>query len=159
MFQFGGFASAMKRMPRLQRGGLPHSDVRGSQADSASPRLFAAVRVLLRLREPRHPPCALRYLSRTAPFRGSRLTAPRNGFASSCSHRNSFFSLSFARDPSRRPQGPRSVSFLSCLPPACQRTSGLRARKLVPLPLRTVENKGVEPLTPSLQSWCSSQLS
>ena len=61
------------RMPRLQRGGLPHSDIRGSRAVRASPRLFAAFRVLLRLREPRHPPCALRYLSRTAPVR--RVTA------------------------------------------------------------------------------------
>ena len=47
--------------------GFPHSDIRGSKAVRASPRLFAACRVLLRLREPRHPPCAFRYLSRTAP--------------------------------------------------------------------------------------------
>ena len=47
--------------------GFPHSDIRGSRAVRASPRLFAACRVLLRLREPRHPPCALWYLSRTAP--------------------------------------------------------------------------------------------
>ena len=47
--------------------GFPHSDIRGSKAVRASPRLFAACRVLLRLREPRHPPCALWYLSRTAP--------------------------------------------------------------------------------------------
>ena len=41
------------------RGGLPHSDTRGSQAARASPRPFAACRVLHRLREPRHPPYAL----------------------------------------------------------------------------------------------------
>ena len=52
-------------MARLQRAGFPHSDIRGSRAVRASPRLFAACRVLRRLREPRHPPCALRYLSRT----------------------------------------------------------------------------------------------
>ena len=40
-------------------GGLPHSDTRGSRAARASPRSFAACRVLLRLREPRHPPYAL----------------------------------------------------------------------------------------------------
>ncbi len=50
----------------IARAGFPHSDIRGSKAVRASPRLFAACRVLLRLREPRHPPCALRYLSRTA---------------------------------------------------------------------------------------------
>ena len=40
-------------------GGLPHSDTCGSQAVRASPQTFAACRVLHRLREPRHPPCAL----------------------------------------------------------------------------------------------------
>ena len=55
------------RMTRLQRAGFPHSGTRGSSAVRASPRLFAACRALHRLREPRHPPCALRYLSRTAP--------------------------------------------------------------------------------------------
>ena len=53
----------------LARGGFPHSDIRGSPAVRASPRPFAASRVLHRLREPRHPPCALWYLSRTAPVR------------------------------------------------------------------------------------------
>ena len=41
------------------RGGLPHSDTHGSTAARASPWTFAACRVLPRLREPRHPPCAL----------------------------------------------------------------------------------------------------
>ena len=40
-------------------GGLPHSDTCGSTAVRASPQTFAACRVLHRLREPRHPPCAL----------------------------------------------------------------------------------------------------
>ena len=51
-------------MTRLQRAGLPHSDTRGSRAARASPRIFAACRVLPRLREPRHPPCALVTLAR-----------------------------------------------------------------------------------------------
>ena len=55
------------RLAILAIAGLPHSGIRGSKAVRASPRLFAACRALLRLREPRHPPCALRYLSRTAP--------------------------------------------------------------------------------------------
>ena len=47
------------RVTGLQPAGLPHSDIRGSQGACPSPRLFAACRVLLRLREPRYPPSAL----------------------------------------------------------------------------------------------------
>ena len=39
--------------------GLTHSDTHGSRAACAYPWIFAACRVLLRLREPRHPPRAL----------------------------------------------------------------------------------------------------
>ena len=39
--------------------GLSHSGTPGSTAICASPGLFAACRALRRLREPRHPPCAL----------------------------------------------------------------------------------------------------
>ena len=39
--------------------GFPHSDIPGSMAICASPRLFAAYHVLHRLSVPRHPPCAL----------------------------------------------------------------------------------------------------
>ena len=61
MFQFPGFAPAPRtaRVAALRAAGLPHSDIRGSQAACASPRLIAACRVLRRLPEPRHPPCAL----------------------------------------------------------------------------------------------------
>ena len=64
------------RLTRLQRAGFPHSGIRGSSAVRASPRLFAACRALPRLREPRHPPCALRYLSRTAPVPPPRGAGP-----------------------------------------------------------------------------------
>jgi len=55
------FSSAGSRLssPCLQHGGLPHSDIDGSRVVCTSPSLFAAYRVLRRLREPRHPPCAL----------------------------------------------------------------------------------------------------
>ena len=55
-------------MSCLQHDGLSHSDIRGSRAMCASPRLFAACHVLHRLREPRHPPCALIYLRRRSLF-------------------------------------------------------------------------------------------
>ena len=45
----------------LQDTGLSHSEIRGSRVICTSPRLFAAYHVLHRLREPRHPPCALIY--------------------------------------------------------------------------------------------------
>src|SRR5690606_1683646 len=64
MFQFSAFAYYT---PILQIGRLPHSETTGSIPICGSPVLIAACRVLLRLWEPRHPPCALVYfLYRTA---------------------------------------------------------------------------------------------
>ena len=64
MFQFPAFASFnygfIKRY--LLRGGLPHSDTRGSKIALISPRLFAKCCVLHRLLVPRHPPNALVFL-------------------------------------------------------------------------------------------------
>src|SRR5690606_3618327 len=69
MFQFSAFAYRINGMPCLQHGGLPHSEIRGSIRMCRSPRLIAACRVLPRLWEPRHPPCALIYfLPSIAPF-------------------------------------------------------------------------------------------
>ena len=59
MFQFPGFAPSFKDGDAVARAGLPHSDIRGSQDICSYPRLFAACHVLHRLREPRHPSCAL----------------------------------------------------------------------------------------------------
>ncbi len=58
MFQFPTYASS-KLDDEITLTGLPHSDTRGSQCLGHSPQLFAALRVLLRLQEPRHPPYAL----------------------------------------------------------------------------------------------------
>ena len=115
MFQFPAFASRPSR---------DHSEIRGSQAVCAYPRLFAAYHVLHRLREPRHPPYALALFS----F-GSRL-AP--GL------------------PRRRAirHGRRLLVLLACT----NMSKILR-------PKGQVENNGFEPLTPCLQSRCSSQLS
>ena len=59
MFQFPGFASAFSADAGVASGGLPHSDIRASRDICSLARLFAACHVLLRLREPRHPSCAL----------------------------------------------------------------------------------------------------
>ena len=49
----------------LQPAGLPHSEIFGSIVICTSPKLIAAYHVLLRLREPRHPPYALTYFLST----------------------------------------------------------------------------------------------
>ena len=102
-------------MSCLLHDGLPHSDICGSTLICNSPQLFAACHVLLRLREPRHPPCALPYfiLSITSQFPSSLLYALLVS--------PSIMSMNF-------------FSGYSILYPSL------------------VENKGVEPLTPSLQS-------
>ena len=61
MFQFSAFAHL--RVYSLQLYGFPHSEMSGSQDICSSPNLIAAYHVLLRLSEPRHPPCALCNLS------------------------------------------------------------------------------------------------
>ena len=68
MFHFPGFAPYIlciqMQVPILQIGGLPHSDISGSQFVCNSPELFAACHVLHRLPMPRHPPHALNSLTR-----------------------------------------------------------------------------------------------
>ena len=61
MFQFPALASYIGRIILLQSIGLSHSEIRGSKVICTYPRLIAAYHVLHRLREPRHPPCALSY--------------------------------------------------------------------------------------------------
>ena len=47
----------------LQTSGFPHSDIYGSLHTYCSPQHFAVSRVLHRLLVPRHPPCALCFLT------------------------------------------------------------------------------------------------
>ena len=49
------------KMSFLQNDGLSHSEIFGSKVICTCPKLIAAYHVLHRLREPRHPPCALAY--------------------------------------------------------------------------------------------------
>ena len=60
MFQFPRFASLhIVKIIVLQTIGLSHSEIPGSMVICTYPGLIAAYHVLLRLREPRHPPDAL----------------------------------------------------------------------------------------------------
>ena len=58
MFQFPAFAH-LYDVVDIWSTGLPHSEISGSTVICTSPELVAACHVLLRLREPRHPPVAL----------------------------------------------------------------------------------------------------
>ena len=65
MFQFPAFATARQasRFLVLPTRGLPHSETLGLAGMCPSPSLIAAYRVLRRLSDPRHPPCALAYFA------------------------------------------------------------------------------------------------
>ena len=76
MFHFPGLSRAdlwiQSAVRRLDRRGLPHSEIPGSRPVCGSPRLIAAYHVLHRLLAPRHPPYALSSLTATAGFFHSR---------------------------------------------------------------------------------------
>jgi hypothetical protein len=132
-------------MTCLQHAGLSHSEICGSMVICTSPQLFAAYRVLLRLRGPRHPPCALLSLcfvfAIRNPSRGTGCCAPRI--------------------PSRVAEGVLSFAlvFFTLCCTSCQISPARQPLPLREAALRAVENNGFEPLTPCLQSRCSSQLS
>ena len=58
----------LHRIAALQTAGLSHSEIAGSRDICSYPALIAAYHVLLRLREPRHPPCALTYFCNDTPL-------------------------------------------------------------------------------------------
>ena len=103
-------------MTGLQPAGLSHSEIPGSKVICTYPRLIAAYHVLHRLREPRHPPCALSYF----------LRLPR-GKTRGCS---SYFQLSFRFHPGERTPGERRTPkgdrlCFTVLPVSiCQRSCG-----------------------------------
>ena len=67
MFQFSGSSFLWLCIPHrilvLLTSGFPHSDICGSLLTYGSPQHFAVRRVLLRLLVPRHPLCALSFLT------------------------------------------------------------------------------------------------
>ena len=79
----------LSRVVRSSLTGLPHSDISGSRCICHSPELFAAYHVLLRLREPRHPPyallCFLFIFFALRVFHSSELFARSVSFASNTS--------------------------------------------------------------------------
>ena len=146
-------------MTVLQTAGLSHSEIRGSMVICTYPQLIAAYHVLHRLREPRHPPCALaRFISALhntpSPHRlGGKGQKARQAYTSGCQN-------CIVVD---------SIYLQSCLcqyvKERFQRISGHTNRSANRGNAKNqdtdgqVENNGFEPLTPCLQSRCSSQLS
>ena len=64
MFHFSRFALHSKLCNnQLVLVGFPHSEIAGSQDIATSPTLIAGYHVFHRLWLPRHPPCALHYLT------------------------------------------------------------------------------------------------
>ena len=127
------------RIPALQAGGLSHSEIRGSRDICSFPRLIAAYHVLHRLREPRHPPCALSYLSYRLRHYVARTVYTFSLYFG--------FKLCFCHIMSK------IVSVVLMIDYVRLRSLRLSSN------LHAVENNGFEPLTPCLQSRCSSQLS
>ena len=120
-------------MTALQAAGLSHSETRGSKVICTSPRIIAAYRVLHRLHEPRHPPCALSYFP--------RYRTPQNPCARAGAGAHTFSCIV-----------EKNVSLSTVL--LVQHVKDLAGCRKP-----RVENNGFEPLTPCLQSRCSSQLS
>ncbi len=71
MFQFRRFPTCayliQRRLTEYCSAGFPHSEISGSTAICASPKLIAACHVLHRLLMPRHSPCALISLTYSPP--------------------------------------------------------------------------------------------
>ena len=133
-------------MTSLQDAGLSHSEIRGSQDICSFPRLIAAYRVLLRLREPRHPPCALSY------FLLYRLSSSPCGSTTlilSAVFQVSTSLMSVCTDTDERRLSKLSTVLLVSI---CQRSFGICRNP-------SVENNGFEPLTSCMPCKRSSQLS
>ncbi len=181
MFQFRRFPSyaylIQRRMTEYCSAGFPHSEISGSKAVCASPKLIAACHVLLRLLMPRHSPCALISLTSR---RGSP-HACRTVLTVLQDHElcrlSEFFRLScclypLTEHPFGRPANFHNIlafalcclllallsalfSFQGADPPASFKTRYKRSTlKRLYLSLM-VEIIGLEPMTPCLQSRCS----
>ena len=121
----------------LQPAGLPHSDTRGSMGVCPSPRIFAAYRVLHRLREPRYPPSALLF------FSSNRAIQARVSYCLVSFHHVK--DLSFVENKGLEPLTP-------CVQGRCSKPTELIPRSVV-VPGR------VELPTSTLSVWRSNQLS
>ena len=174
MFQFRRFPTyaylIQRTLTEYCSAGFPHSEISGSMLMCSSPQLIAACHVLLRLLMPRHSPCALSSLtSRRTVLDSLKLVLITNyaGFTS-CSVRLSFCYPFTRKCPILKFHKFCYLSvacsqFLACFTvqfSRCRLLSSFKTRlKYSDLPkhfnLFLVEVTGLEPVTPCLQSRCS----
>ena len=140
-------------MTVLQTAGLSHSEIPGSEIICIYPGLIAAYHVLRRLCEPRHPPYALSYFLRKTLKETKRIYLFLSQvFAHTFSCQVKYKSHDLISNIELM------FYFTVLLVSICQRSFG-QLKGLKPSHVTCVENNGFEPLTPCLQSRCSSQLS
>ena len=105
---------------------FPHSEICGSTAVCACPQLIAACHVLLRLLVPRHPPCALIYL--TLLLAASLHHCVARSFSLACIHKYARFvftrcSLSCMKPPAQSDASQPSTFASALLRLVCSRPS------------------------------------
>jgi hypothetical protein len=131
----------IRRYPEINRGGLSHSEIHGSEPVCGYPWLIATCYVLHRLLAPRHPPIAL----------GSLITKVYlRGFTPEKTQRN-VIALSVCGCQRTRPDRTGAT----CV----ARGAPNQPKSIVPATRTVVGLTGLEPVTLRLSSACSNQLS
>ena len=164
MFQFPGLAFRLAAEWYIFN--VPGCPIRKS-ADitlvCSSPQLIAAYRVLHRLLEPRHPPCALscfkkfEYCSVTRPLIEKLFVIVKKNLS------NNFFPICQRTYPTSPEEGLRGLMMLRLRTSWPEVTSTFlrtsSCQLLIAYCQLCVEDIGFEPMTPCVQGRCSSQLS
>ena len=164
----------MNSVRDLPKEGLPHSDIRGSTIARISPRLFAACHVLHRLLVPRHPPNALVTLAitQTPPARSTKPRPSKNAGnnksrysttrPASAEHVTQPIPYSPVKEQTTHTDQLQRMAVLEAGPTAEASASHTHAGNGPPQQRRSghhpneeMEANGFEPMTPCLQSRCS----
>ncbi len=128
---------------------FPHSEISGSLAMCAYPKLIAAYHVLHRLLMPRHSPCALCSLTYSVKnFQSFAFNITKNISWLTSQYILKLYYIIHMQFSKNKLVG------LNGLEPSTSRLSGVRSNQLSYRPI-VVEVKGVEPLTPCVQGKCS----
>ena len=111
--------------------GFPHSEIRGSKAARASPRLIATCYVLHRLSVPRHPPNALNSLDPKQPVSRPAASAHSALHNLDLTNHKSFITPNPENQPRRRHAGTKFKSIQPKTPPdrSPERPKAKRPRK------------------------------
>ena len=128
---------------------FPHSEISGSLAMCAYPKLIAAYHVLHLLLMPRHSPCALCSLTYSVKnFQSFAFNITKNISWLTSQYILKLYYIIHMQFSKNKLVG------LNGLEPSTSRLSGVRSNQLSYRPI-VVEVKGVEPLTPCVQGKCS----